>query len=85
MASFSLTLITNSFPAYPGHEYYSPTDHAEHAGCKGIITERNPYLVIAWSAGEIKGHVRTMLYGDYNFENVMAAVCIGLYFGISSA
>lgn len=58
---------------------------SEHAGCKGIIAERNPYLVISWSSGEIKGHVRTMLIGDYNFENILASVCIGLHFGISSA
>jgi UDP-N-acetylmuramoyl-tripeptide--D-alanyl-D-alanine ligase len=57
---------------------------SEYAGCKGIIAERNPYLVISWSSGKSKGHVRTMLIGDYNFENVLASVCIGLHFGISS-
>ena len=44
---------------------------------------RNPYLAISWSAGQHNGFINTRLYGDYNFENVMAAVCIGLYFGIS--
>ena len=57
---------------------------SEYAGCKGIIAERNPYLVISWSSGKSKGHVMTMLIGDYNFENVLASVCIGLHFGISS-
>lgn len=55
----------------------------ENAGCKGEITEREPSLAVAWYAGQLSGLVRTRLYGDYNFENVMAAIAIGLYFGVS--
>jgi len=54
----------------------------ENAGCKGMITEKYPYLKIAWSSGLQNGLINTRLYGDYNFENVMAAISIGLYFGI---
>lgn len=32
--------------------------------------------------GEKKMPVHTQLVGDYNFENVMSAVCIGKYFGV---
>jgi UDP-N-acetylmuramoyl-tripeptide--D-alanyl-D-alanine ligase len=56
---------------------------SENTDCKGIITARDPFLKIEWSAGQLKGSVNTMLYGDYNFENVMAAVCTGMYFGIN--
>jgi len=55
----------------------------ENARCKGEITEREPSLAVAWYAGQLSGLVRTRLYGDYNFENVMAAIAIGLYFGVS--
>ena len=55
----------------------------ENAGCKGVITDRDPYLAVSWSAGPQNGLIRTRLFGDYNFENIMAAVCIGLYFGVS--
>jgi len=55
----------------------------ENAGCQGKITDRNPLLAVAWNAGQQSGFVKTRLYGDYNFENVMAAVAIGVYFGIS--
>jgi len=54
----------------------------ENAGCKGVITEKRPFLAVAWSAGQLNGFIRTRLYGDYNFENVMAAVSVGLYFGV---
>jgi UDP-N-acetylmuramoyl-tripeptide--D-alanyl-D-alanine ligase len=55
----------------------------KNAGCRGEIAERDPYLSVAWSRGPLNGLIRTKLCGDYNFENVMAALCIGLYFGIS--
>jgi UDP-N-acetylmuramoyl-tripeptide--D-alanyl-D-alanine ligase len=55
----------------------------ENTDCYGSITERYPFLSISWTAGQLKGLIKTRLYGDYNFENVMAAATIGLYFGIS--
>ncbi|RLD31157.1 MAG: UDP-N-acetylmuramoyl-tripeptide--D-alanyl-D-alanine ligase [Bacteroidetes bacterium] len=36
------------------------------------------FLEVKWNTQIIK----TQLYGDYNFENVMAAVCTGISFGI---
>jgi UDP-N-acetylmuramoyl-tripeptide--D-alanyl-D-alanine ligase len=55
----------------------------ENAWCKGEISERDPSLAVTWFAGQLSGLVRTRLYGDYNFENIMAAITIGLYFGVS--
>ncbi len=40
-----------------------------------------PFLEIQWDQQIIKTH----LYGDYNFENVMAAVCIGRSFQVEPA
>ena len=46
------------------------------ADVKGRILSANPYLSIEWNGQKID----TQLVGDYNFENVMAAICIGQFF-----
>ena len=48
------------------------------ADIKGSIISANPYLSVEWNGKKID----TQLVGDYNFENVMAAICIGKYFKI---
>ena len=57
---------------------------ASNADCRGEITEKDPSLAIAWYSCPEHGFTRTMLYGDYNFENVMAAISVGLYFRITA-
>jgi UDP-N-acetylmuramoyl-tripeptide--D-alanyl-D-alanine ligase len=54
----------------------------ENAACRGEIIEKDPSLAVAWHSGIKSGLIRTGLYGDYNFENVMAAISVGLFFGI---
>jgi UDP-N-acetylmuramoyl-tripeptide--D-alanyl-D-alanine ligase len=54
----------------------------ENAACRGEIIEKDPSLAIAWHWGIKSGVISTSLYGVYNFENVMAAISVGLYFGI---
>lgn len=49
-----------------------------NANIKASIVSSNPYLIINWEGNEIK----TNLVGDYNFENVMAAVSVGCHFNI---
>lgn len=49
-----------------------------NANIKASIVSSNPYLVINWEGNEIK----TNLVGDYNFENVMAAISVGCHFNI---
>jgi UDP-N-acetylmuramoyl-tripeptide--D-alanyl-D-alanine ligase len=51
--------------------------------CKGEITGREPWLTVKWTAGNRSGSINSQLLGDYNFENILAAVNIGLHFGIS--
>lgn len=48
------------------------------ADVKAEIISSNPYLCVNWDGSEIK----TNLIGDYNFENVMAAISVGKYFNI---
>lgn len=55
-----------------------------NADCRGEITGKDPSLGIAWYSGQEHGFTRTMLYGEYNFENVMAAISVGLYFRITA-
>jgi len=49
--------------------------------CRGEIIESDPLLKIKWSNNEV---ISTNLFGNYNFENVMAAICIGEYFGVDT-
>ncbi len=49
------------------------------ADIQGMMLSANPYLSVEWN-----GHkINTQLVGDYNFENVMAAICIGTYFKVA--
>ncbi len=53
------------------------------AMCRGNIAEVSPFLTIAVSCqGHDPMNIRTQLPGTYNFENVMAAIAIGTYFGV---
>lgn len=45
---------------------------------KTSIISSNPYLSIRWESENIN----TNLVGDYNFENVMAAIAVGMYFEV---
>ena len=50
----------------------------ENADIQGKMISANPYLSVEWN-----GHkICTQLVGDYNFENVMAAICVGRYFKV---
>lgn len=50
--------------------------------CKGEIKQTIPYLVYALKTLKGDLYVKTKLIGSYNFDNAMAASCIGQYFGI---
>ena len=54
---------------------YGKDDNADY---HASIISSNPYLSINWNNKEIK----TKLVGDYNFENVMAAITVGCHFNI---
>lgn len=49
---------------------------------KGEIKQTIPYLV--YSLKTLKGdlYIKTNLIGGYNFDNAMAASCLGVYFGM---
>ena len=51
--------------------------------CTGTFLEVNPFLKLNWRHEDYQSpSVQTNLVGSYNFENIMAAVCFGVYFGV---
>ncbi len=52
----------------------------------GEITSSNPFLEFKWKAGKNGDYteVKTKLIGNYNFENAMAAVAVGRFFGVDA-
>ncbi len=48
----------------------------------GEMAGADPDLVVKWINGNEPQTIRTNLVGAYNFENVMAAVCTGMHFGV---
>ncbi len=57
------------------------TTYGAGAGCdyKGKFMGSEPFVKMDFGAGE----VQTRLVGKYNFENILAAACIGHHFGVS--
>jgi len=49
--------------------------------CRGVLVAANPYLSLTWKGLEINTH----LPGQYNFENVLAAICVGDHYGVNPA
>jgi UDP-N-acetylmuramoyl-tripeptide--D-alanyl-D-alanine ligase len=56
---------------------------APEAFVYGRIKNSSPFLSLEWEKGDgKKEEVNTKLVGAYNFENVMAAICIASYFEV---
>lgn len=52
------------------------------ADVKGEALSCSPYLSFMWKSRYARYEVQTQLIGEYNIDNAMAAVAIGLYFGV---
>lgn len=50
---------------------------------KGTIFDSQPFLTVAITTANNECMIQSQLVGDYNFPNIMAAVAVGKYFGIS--
>ncbi|NOX47645.1 MAG: UDP-N-acetylmuramoyl-tripeptide--D-alanyl-D-alanine ligase [Chlorobi bacterium] len=51
---------------------------------KGKLTKSHPFINMAFSENGNSVNVNSRLVGTYNFENLMAAVCIGKYFDVGT-
>ena len=49
---------------------------------RGTFVENNPYLHFYFEVGDNVYNVHTHLLGAYNFDNCMAAVAVGMHFGV---
>ncbi|MFW0714454.1 UDP-N-acetylmuramoyl-tripeptide--D-alanyl-D-alanine ligase [Pedobacter sp. N23S346] len=47
---------------------------------KGALKNSDPFIEVEWTNHEISSSVKTNLTGSYNFENILAAICIGDFF-----
>lgn len=48
----------------------------------GQLLKTDPFLEISWSSKTEIHQTTTNLTGSYNFENILAAICIGIFFGL---
>jgi UDP-N-acetylmuramoyl-tripeptide--D-alanyl-D-alanine ligase len=56
----------------------------QNAYCRGTVGTGSEMLFINWHSGADIIPVSTNLVGSYNFENAMAAICIGMFFEVPS-
>ncbi|RYD70758.1 MAG: UDP-N-acetylmuramoyl-tripeptide--D-alanyl-D-alanine ligase, partial [Sphingobacteriales bacterium] len=47
---------------------------------KGNLKSSDPFIEVEWTHHEVSSVVKTNLTGSYNFENILAAICIGDFF-----
>ncbi len=52
--------------------------------CKGNLKNETPTLLVEFCTDKISGTCKTHLIGAYNYHNVLSAITIGAYFGLSS-
>jgi UDP-N-acetylmuramoyl-tripeptide--D-alanyl-D-alanine ligase len=64
--------------SYPQTKHYN----GKH-GVFMLNKHSNPFLTLSLQINDSVEQVETRLLGQYNAENVMAACCVGLHFGIS--
>jgi len=50
---------------------------------KGTLKSSDPFIEVEWTNQEQYSEVKTQLTGRYNFENILAAICIGDFFDMN--
>lgn len=53
-----------------------------NADVEGIAVKSEPFLEVKMLKGTGAGIIRTQLVGEYNLPNVLAAVAVGMHFGV---
>jgi UDP-N-acetylmuramoyl-tripeptide--D-alanyl-D-alanine ligase len=51
--------------------------------CMGEMVTSDPFLIVKWYNNEVSQLIHTHLVGAYNVDNVLAAVCLGKFFGVA--
>lgn len=52
--------------------------------CQGSLYKSQPNIKGDWICHNQSGLIKSPLFGEYNFYNILAAICIGNYFGVSA-
>ncbi len=50
----------------------------------GKLLQSDPFISIIWAGENKTGKTKTNITGTYNFENILAAIAVGAYFGLSA-
>lgn len=50
---------------------------------KGMLKSSDPFIEVEWTNHDVSTAMKTNLTGSYNFENILAAICIGDFFDMS--
>ncbi|OFX83828.1 MAG: UDP-N-acetylmuramoyl-tripeptide--D-alanyl-D-alanine ligase [Bacteroidetes bacterium GWF2_33_16] len=61
-----------------------PYGDNNNSSATGIITASNPFINAKITQGDNTNDISTKLIGNYNLENILAAVCVGTYFGVKN-
>ena len=76
-------LLMNILPAGVQAVQYCQGAHNQGQRVIGEVVACDPFLRLRWRAGGEQWHqVATHLIGSYNIDNVLAAVTVGLYYGV---
>ena len=51
---------------------------------KGNLKTSDPVIEVEWTNHDVTSTVKTHLTGSYNFENILAAICIGDFFDMNN-
>jgi UDP-N-acetylmuramoyl-tripeptide--D-alanyl-D-alanine ligase len=64
--------------------YYGKNIHP-HNLVSGKILENSPFLTLKWNDRQSASYnVKTQLTGAYNLDNILAAICVGTYFELTT-
>ncbi|HRS54716.1 MAG TPA: UDP-N-acetylmuramoyl-tripeptide--D-alanyl-D-alanine ligase, partial [Bacteroidales bacterium] len=56
-----------------------------NCNCRVINLSKNYFPEVKWKYFNNEGYAKTKLFGQYNFENIAAAICIGCFFEVSAS
>ncbi len=77
-------LLTGILPAGIATERYTQHEAAAGWNVCGEVVACDPFLRLRWRAADGPWHqVNTHLIGSYNLDNALAAVTVGLHFGVT--
>ncbi|MDR2011179.1 MAG: UDP-N-acetylmuramoyl-tripeptide--D-alanyl-D-alanine ligase [Bacteroidales bacterium] len=72
------SILDEILGGYPGITY----GRSEEAYCRGQYIDFSMHAGVKWTCENENGLAKSNLIGEYNFENILAAITIGVYFNV---